>query len=83
MPKNDKIPLNRITYVEEIELDGIKYVRKDTTARMQRIKQARAGAISSTIAYMRVARSKMCLKDRAILLNEINLLERDLKKLEE
>ena len=43
MPKNDKIPLNRITYVEEIELDGIKYVRKDTTARMQRIKQARAG----------------------------------------
>jgi hypothetical protein len=28
MPTNDKIALNRITYVEEIELDGIKYVRK-------------------------------------------------------
>ena len=57
--------------------------RKDTDARMQSIKQARAVAIRYTIAYMGVAKSEMCLKDRAILLDEINLLEKELKKLEE
>ena len=39
--------------------------------------------IKSEINHMRVARSSMCLKDRAILLNEINLLEAELKELEE
>ena len=58
-------------------------LRIDTYNRVQSLKQARAGARSSAIAYMRVARSSMCLKDRAILLNEINLLETELKKLEE
>ena len=43
----------------------------------------RADALRFAIAHMRVARSSMCLKDRAILLNEINLLETELKKLEE
>ena len=74
MPTNDD---------DEIELDGIKYVRKDTDARMQSIKQDSSEAIKLIIAYMRVARSEMCLKDRAILLNKINLLEKELKKLEE
>ena len=42
----------------------------------------RADAIKLAISHMRIARSSMCLKDRAILLNEINLLEIELKKLE-
>ena len=58
-------------------------LRIDTYNRVQSLKQARAGARSSAIAYMRVGRSKMCLKDRAILLNEINLLEAELKELED
>ena len=43
----------------------------------------RADALRFAIAHMRVARSKMCLKDRAILLSEIYWLESDLKELEE
>jgi DNA-binding transcriptional MerR regulator len=45
--------------------------------------KARADTLRFAISHMRVARSNMCLKDRAILLNEINLLEIELKKLEE
>ena len=45
--------------------------------------EARADTLQTAIAHMRVARSGMCLKDRAILLNKINLLEKELKKIEE
>ena len=44
--------------------------------------KAKADTLRFAIAHMRVGRSGMCLKDRAILLNEINLLETDLKKIE-
>ncbi len=43
----------------------------------------RADTLKIAITHMRVARSSMCLKDRAILLSAINLLETKLKKLEE
>ena len=52
-------------------------------ARAEGYKQGQADSLRFAIAHMRVARSSMCLKDRAILLNEINLLETELKKLEE
>lgn len=45
--------------------------------------EARADALRFAIAHMRVARSGMYLEDRHILLKEINLLETELKKLEE
>ena len=40
--------------------------------------EARADTIKIAIAHMRVARSGMCLKDRAVLLEEINYLESEL-----
>lgn len=74
------IKLNLNTLMNEARADQF---RKDTDARMQSIKQDSSEAIKLIIAYMRVARSEMCLKDRAILLNKINLLEKELKKIEE
>ncbi len=43
--------------------------------------EARADTLQTAIARMRAAKSNMCLRDRIILLDEIELLEKELKRL--
>lgn len=42
---------------------------------------ARADTLQTAIARMKAAKSNMCLRDRIILLDEIELLEKELKRL--
>lgn len=75
MPTNDEI-------INE-KLNEVLISRLGISDLYEMLDKARADTIKSAITHMRVARSSMCLKDRAILLNAINLLETELKKLEE
>ena len=73
MPTNDEI-------INE-KLNEVLISRLGIGDLYEMVDQARADTIRSAITYMRVARSSMCQKDRAILLNAINLLEAELKRL--
>lgn len=75
MPTNDDI---KQKHSEFKRMYGFADWDKDTNAMLN---QARIDSLKIAINHMRVARSSMCLKDRAILLNEINLLEIEIKKL--
>ena len=45
------------------------------------LNQARADTLSLAIARMKATKSNMCLRDRIILLDDIELLEKELKRL--
>ena len=52
------------------------YWRVETIPNLTKmLDEARADTIKTITAHMRVARSRMCLKDREILLRELNRLE--------
>ena len=45
------------------------------------LNEARADTLQTAIARMKAAKSNMCLRDRIILLDDIELLEKELKRL--
>ena len=75
---NEEIITKRKEKHFEIEGD---YLPICETCTKQMLNQARADSLRFAITHMR-CRCKICLKDRAILLNEINWLEREVKELE-
>ena len=80
MPTNEEIIKKNETFCKLWHGSLHTQYHKDLSILMN---EAKADTLKLAISHMRVARSNMCLKDRAILLNEINLLEIELKKLEE
>ena len=90
MPTNEEIIKKRfgllpeeIKYATTKEISISKILEMLNEAKAEGYKEGQADSLRFAIAHMRVARSSMCLKDRAILLNEINWLETELKKIEE
>ena len=77
--RNENMPTNEEIINEK--LSEVLISRLGISDLYEMLDKARADTIKSAITHMRVARSSMCLKDRAILLNEINLLEKELKRL--
>lgn len=73
MPTNDEI-------INE-KLNEVLISRLGIGDLYEMVDQARADTLQTAIARMKAAKSNMCLRDRIILLDEIELLEKELKRL--
>lgn len=83
MKTNDEIIYKHRDSIIAIKEKPLGYLDIHSMLLLRMLDEVRADSLRFAIAHMRVARSSMCLKDRAILLNEINWLETELKKIEE
>ena len=79
MPTNDKI---KEKYCEVVSCQDNSADDAIVGENMEKaLNQARADTLSLAIARMKATKSNMCLRDRIILLDDIELLEKELKRL--